>query len=70
MLTSLMRERELEMAKITRFRVKMQEAEGIQRKLARLFSTDLARGEPCGREDCHPCKASSGRPNCKQASIL
>ena len=42
MLTRLMRERELELAKITRFKVKMQEAGGIQ--LARLFSTDLARG--------------------------
>jgi hypothetical protein len=52
----------------TRFRVKMQEAGGIQ--LARLFSNDIARGEPYGREDCHPCKASSGRPNCKQLSIL
>ena len=68
LLTSLMWERELEKAKITRFRVKIQEAGGIQ--LARLFSTDLARGEPCGREDCNPCKASSKRPNCKQASIL
>ena len=68
LLRRLMQERE--MAKITRFRVKMQEAEGIQRKLARLFSTDLARGEPCGREDCHTSKANSGRPNCKQASIL
>ena len=63
-----MEERELEMAKINRFRVKMQEARGIQ--LARLFSTDLARGEPCVREDCNPCKASSKRLNCKQASIL
>jgi hypothetical protein len=68
LLTRLMQERELEMAKITRFRVRMQEEAGIQ--LDRLFSTDLARGEPCGREDCCPCKASSGRPNFKQASIL
>ena len=56
------------MGKITRFKVKIQEEGGIQ--LARLFSIDLARGEPCGREDCNPCKASKKRPNCKQASIL
>jgi hypothetical protein len=68
LLTRLMKERELEMAKITRFRVKMQEAGGIQ--LARLFSTGLAKCEPCGREDCNPCKSSSKGPNCKQASIL
>ena len=33
--------------------VKMQEAEGLQ--IARLFSTDLAKGEHCGRKDCHLC---------------
>ena len=59
LLTSLMREMDLELAKITR--VKMQEARGIQ--LSRLFLTDLARGEPYGREDCNPCKASSNRTN-------
>jgi hypothetical protein len=68
MLTKMMREREQELSKITKFRVKMQEAGGIQ--LARLFSTDLARGESCGREDCHPCNSNVKRPNCKQSSIL
>ena len=56
------------MGKITRFKVKIQEEGGIQ--LARLFSIDLARGEPCGRDDCNPCKASKKRLNCKQALIL
>ena len=52
-LTKMMREREFEIFKITKFKLKMQEAGGIQ--LARLFSTDLARGEYREREDCHPC---------------
>ena len=63
LLTSMMRERETEMSRITRFKVKMQESGGIQ--LARLFSTDL--GQPCGRQDCQPCKGSEGRKNCKKA---
>ena len=45
LLTSMMRERETEMSRITKFKVKMLESEGIQ--LARLFSTDLAKGQPC-----------------------
>ena len=47
----------------------MQEAGGIQ--LARLFQTDLASSEHCGREDCHPCEGNPGKKsNCKQSSIL
>ena len=68
MLTKMMRDREFELSKIIKFKVKMQEAGGIQ--LARLFSSDLARGESSGREDCHPCRISLKRPNCKQSSIL
>ena len=52
-LTKMMRDNEKELAKITRFRVKFQEAGGIQ--LAMMFSTDLAKGEACQREDCPPC---------------
>jgi hypothetical protein len=61
---------ELEMSNITRFRVRYQEAGGIQ--LARLFSTDLEKGQPCGREECQPCGRLDDEkiPNCKQASIL
>jgi hypothetical protein len=61
----MMREREFELSEITKF--EMQEAGGIQ--LARLFSTELAKGESCGREDCHPFRTSLKRPDCKQSSI-
>ena len=54
LLTRMMREREAEMSKITRFKIKMQESGGIQ--LARLFSTDLANGQHCGRQNCQPCE--------------
>ena len=67
LLTSMMRERETEMSRTTRFRVKMQESGGIQ--LARLFSTDLAKGQPCGRQDCQPCEGSMGRTNCNSRSV-
>ena len=63
-----MRENEEKMAPLTQFRIKYQEAGG--KKLAMLFSTDLAGGEHCGREDCHPCRRDEKRPNCKQRSIL
>ena len=46
----------------------MQESGGIQ--LARLFSTDLAKGEHCKRDDCHPCEGSDKRSNWKQSSII
>ena len=52
---------------MNRFRVKTQEAGGT--KLAEMFSTDLAKGESCGRDDCQPC-GSERRPNCKTQSIL
>ena len=68
LLTKMMREREQELPKITRFKVRMQESAGIQ--LARLFSTNLAKGEHCGRDDCHPCEGSDKISNCKQSSIL
>jgi hypothetical protein len=59
------------MSKMTRFKVRYQEAGGIQ--LARLFSTDLGKGRPCGREECQPCGRHGSDeviPNCKQASIV
>ena len=52
-LIKALKEAEIEISKITRFRVRYQEAGGIQ--LARLFSTDLGKGQPCGREECQPC---------------
>ena len=69
LLIRMMKDREVEMARITRFKVRMQEAGGIQ--LERLFQTDLASSEHCGREDCHPCEGNPGKKsNCKQSSIL
>ena len=68
LLTSMMRERETEMSRITRFKVKMKESGGIQ--LAILFGTDLAKGQPCGRQDCQPCNGGEGRTNCKKTSVL
>ena len=53
-LRSKLREKEDEMVRITRFRVKIQEAGGV--KLAKMFSTELATGEHCGRLKCQPCK--------------
>jgi hypothetical protein len=68
-LTKMMRDNEIEMVKITRFRVKFQEAGGIQ--LARLFSTDPAKGESYQREDCPPCSSKEeNKTGSKQQSIL
>ena len=68
LLTKMMRERECELSRITKFRVKMQESGGI--KLANLFSTGLAKNQPCGRQDCPPCTEGDGKTNCKKSSIL
>ena len=69
-LIKTLKEAEIEMSRITRFRVRYQEAGGIQ--LARLFSTDLGKGQPCGREECQPCGRQDDEkiPNCKQSSIV
>ena len=68
-LTSLMKEKEESLVKMTRFRVKIQEAGGT--KLANMFSTDLTAGDSCGRDDCRPCGSKSEqRQNCKKRSIL
>ena len=64
-----MRENEEKLSQITKFRVKIQETGGT--RLASLFSTELAKGEHCGREKCQPCGSKSeGRTNCKTQSIL
>ena len=68
-LVTLLKEREDELAKITKFRIRFQEAGGT--KLALMFNTDLAVGLECGREDCQPCGSiPERRPNCKAQSIL
>ena len=68
LITSMMRESETEMSRIRIFKVKMQESGGIQ--LARLFSTDLAKGQPCGRPDCQQCEGSKGKTDCKKTNVL
>jgi hypothetical protein len=65
----MMKESEDGLVKMTKFRVKIQESGGT--KLANMFSTDLAAGEPCGREDCRPCATvTDRRQDCKKQSIL
>ena len=66
-MSSMLKEKEDGLVRMTRFRVKIQEAGGT--KLAAMFSTDLAKGESCGRVDCQPC-GSERRLNCKTQSIL
>ena len=59
-----------EMAKLTGFRIKFQEAGGIQ--LCRMFRKNLARDQLCGRVKCWPCKSikEGATKKCKQRSIL
>ena len=68
-LAEMLKEKEDDLAHITKFRVRYQEAGGT--KLGLMFSTDLGAGDACGRQDCQPCLSrSEGRPNCKSQSIL
>ena len=62
--------REDEMANITGFRIKFQEAGGIQ--LCRMFNQNLARFQPCGRLSYWPCKSGKegATKKCKQRSVL
>ena len=64
-----LREKEEELSKLTGFRIKYQEAGGLQ--LRNVFSTDLAKGKHCGRKVCPPCDQSSeNRQNCRTQNIL
>ena len=68
-LTEMLNEKEDELARITMFRVRYQEAGGT--KLGLLFSTDLGAGEACGRLDCQPCESRTEKiSNCRAQSIL
>ena len=67
-LIKALKEAETEMSKITRFQVRYQEAGGIQ--WAWLFSTDIEKGLPCGREECQTFGKDERIPNCKQANIV
>ena len=52
------------------FRVKYQEAGGVQ--MGKLFSTDLARDQPCGRDQCWSCltKKEGESKKCRDRSVL
>ena len=70
LLLKMLQEKEDEMAALTGFRIKFQEAGGTQ--LGRMFSQNLARDIPCGRLDCQPCLTSKegSTKNCRSRSIL
>jgi hypothetical protein len=59
-LTRKLREREEILSSITGYRVRFQESGGNQ--LANMFSTDMAKGEHCGREACLTCKETEHHP--------
>ena len=67
-LTAKLREREDHMASMTGFRMRFQEAGGMQ--LGKLFSTDLARDIPCGRQTCWPCRTSKEKRVRKGVSCM
>jgi hypothetical protein len=52
LLTKKLKEKKDKLSKMTSFRVKFQEAVGLHLKT--FFSTDLSRGEHCGRIVCPP----------------
>jgi hypothetical protein len=65
-LIKMLKDREDELARITKFRVRYQEAGGT--KLGIMFSTDLGAGESCERADCQPCGSrTERRPNCEHS---
>ena len=65
----MLKEKEEEMAELTKFKIRFQEAGGI--KLGQVFSTNLSSGEACAGLDCQPCESrDEKRPNCKAQSIL
>ena len=68
-LVEMLKDKEDDLANITKFRIRYQEAGGT--KLGLLFSTDLGAGLSCGRQDCQPCMSrDEKRPNCRAQSIL
>ena len=70
LLTAKLKEQENKLVGITGFRMKYQESGGVQ--LGKLFSTDLARDLPCGRDQCWPCQTSKEgqQKKCKARSVL
>jgi hypothetical protein len=70
LLTTMLKEQEDKLSNMTGFRVKYQEAGGVQ--MGKLFSTDLARDQPCGRDQCWPCltKKEGESKKCRDRSVL
>ena len=67
-LMGMLKDKEYELARINKIRVRYQEAGGTKLKL--MFSTDFGAGEGCRRYDCQSCGSREKRPNCKAQSIL
>ena len=69
-LTRKLREREDELARLTGFSIKFQEARGTQ--MLRMFSINLGGGLHCGRKPCPPCDSSeeSNRGNCRARNLV
>ena len=69
-LTRKLREREDELARLTGFSIKFQEAGGTQ--MLRMFSTNLGGGLHCGRKPCPPCDSSeeSNRGDCRARNLV
>ena len=70
-LLKMMKENEEKLVEMTGFRVSYAESGGTQ--LGRYFSTNLASGQPCGREGnkCIPCNRMDTKlQNCKARSIV
>ena len=53
LLTNKMKENEIEMSQLTKFRIMFQKAGDAEQMM--LFSTDLASREHYGRKGCQPC---------------
>ena len=65
-----MRGNEPQMVDMTGFRVSYTELAGV--KLGRIFTPNLSKGQPCGRESCQPCTKNDPDKiqNCRTRSIL
>ena len=70
MLTRKLRDREVELAKLTGFSIKFQEAGGTQ--MIRMFNTNLGGGLHCGRKPCPPCDSSEEgrRGDCRAQNLV
>ena len=54
-----LRESEERMSNVTGFRIRFQEAGGSQQRNS--FSTDLGKGNRCGRVPCPPCDSNGDK---------